>query len=129
MKNDALTFVLSRNVFYRDGYRWAVVGFIYTVDHQLWISRDYCFIKLKIRRSRNILRLPPDGRMIKNYRLDDPVFPDDHVLQWTADAVRQTFSLDFMHWTDQLQMASNKFSTDGWREFLKALKRVITWKR
>ncbi len=49
------------------------------------------------------------------------MFTDDRVLQWTADAVRQTFSLDFMHWRDQLQTASNKFSPSGWKEFLQAL--------
>ena len=33
MKNDALTLVLLRNAFYRDGYRWAVIGFIYSVNN------------------------------------------------------------------------------------------------
>ena len=67
--------------------------------------------------------ITPDGRMINNYRLDDPVFSDDHILQWTANAVRQSFSLDFMHWSEQLQTVSGKFSADGWRHFLEAMKK------
>ncbi|MBS0351509.1 MAG: type IVB secretion system apparatus protein IcmL/DotI [Proteobacteria bacterium] len=121
MKEDALTLVLFRNLFYRDGYRIAVVA-LFIVLMINCVLAGILFYQFKNPPQPQFFPITPDGRIINNYRLDDPIFTDDHVLQWTSDAVRQTFSLDFMHWQDQLQVASNKFSQSGWTEFLKALK-------
>lgn len=121
MKDDALTLVLLRNVFYRDGYRWAVLALFIVLIINCTLA-GVLFYQIKNPPEPQYFAITPDGRMINNYSLDDPVFPDDHILQWTADAVRQTFSLDFMHWSEQLQVASSKFSGPGWKEFLKALK-------
>jgi intracellular multiplication protein IcmL len=121
MKDDALTFVLLRNVFYRDSYRWAVLALFILLIVNCGLA-GILFYQFKNPPQPQYFAMTPDGKIIKNYGLDDPVFPDDQVLQWTADAIRQTFSQDFMHWSDQLQVASNKFTTPGWREFLKALK-------
>jgi intracellular multiplication protein IcmL len=122
MKQDALTLVLSRNAFYRDGYRLTMLALlvIFIVDTAL---AGLFFYQIKHPPEPQYFAITNDGRMINNYRLDDPVFPDDHILQWSADAVRQSFSLDFIHWNAQLQVASAKFSTDGWRYFLEALKK------
>ena len=121
MKDDALTFVLLRNVFYRDSYRWAVLALFILLIVNCGLA-GILFYQFKNPPQPQYFAITPDGRIINNYGLNDPVFPDDHVLQWTADAIRQTFSQDFMHWSDQLQVASNKFTAPGWREFLKALK-------
>lgn len=121
MKNDGLTLVLLRNMFYRDGYRFALISLFIVIFINCALA-GLLFYQIKNPPQPRYFAITPDGRIVNNYRLDDPIFPDDHVLQWTADAVRQTFSLDFMHWTDQLQVASNKFTPDGWTEFLKALK-------
>jgi intracellular multiplication protein IcmL len=121
MKEDALTLVLLRNVFYRDGYRWAVLALfiVLIVDCAL---AGLLYYQFKNPPQPQYFAITPDGRIINNYALSDPVFPNDHVLQWTADAVRQTFSLDFMHWSQQLQTSSVKFSASGWKEFVKAFK-------
>lgn len=121
MKQDALTLVLLRNVFYRDGYRSAVIALfiVLIVDCAL---AGVLYYQMKNPPQPQYFAITPDGRIIKNYALNDPVFPNDHVLQWTADAVRQTFSLDFMHWSQQLQGASVKFTASGWKEFVKAFK-------
>lgn len=121
MKNDGLTLVLLRNMFYRDGYRLAVTA-LFTVIIINFVLAGLLFYQIKNPPQPRYFAITPDGRIVNNYRLDDPIFSDDHVLQWTADAIRQTFSLDFMHWTDQLQVSSNKFSPSGWTEFLKAMK-------
>lgn len=121
MKDDALTLVLLRNAFYRDGYRLAITALFIVLIVNCGLV-GVLFYQIKNPPQPQYFAVTPDGRMINNYSLDDPVFPDDHILQWTADAVRQTFSLDFMHWQDQLQAASSKFSVPGWKEFLKALK-------
>ena len=43
-----------------------------------------------------------DRRIIMLYPLSDPVLPDDFILQWSTDAVRKAFSLDYKHWREQL---------------------------
>lgn len=121
MKEDALTLVLLRNLFYRDGYRWAVFALFVVILINCGLA-TLLFYQMTNPPQPQYFAVTADGRMINNHSLDDPVFPDDHVLQWTADAVRQTFSLDYMHWQDQLQNAAGKFSIPGWREFLKAFK-------
>lgn len=122
MKEDGLTLVLLRNAFYRDGYRWAVSALLLIVAINCGLA-GLLFYQIKNPPAPQYFPITPDGRMINNYRLDDPVFSDDHILQWTADAVRQSFSLDFMHWSSQLQAASTKFSPEGWRFFLQAFKK------
>jgi intracellular multiplication protein IcmL len=121
MKEDGLTLVLLRNLFYRDGYRWAVFALFIVLIIDCGLA-GLLFYQVKNPPQPQYFAITPDGRIINNYRLDDPIFPDDHILQWTADAVRQTFSIDYMHWQDQLQTASSKFNMAGWREFLKAFK-------
>lgn len=121
MKEDGLTLVLLRNLFYRDGYRLAVFALFIVLIINCGLA-SLLFYQVKNPPQPQYFAITPDGRIIKNYRLDDPIFPDNQILQWTADAVRQTFSLDYMHWQDQLQTASSKFNEAGWREFLKALK-------
>lgn len=122
MKENVLALVLSRNAFYRDGYRWAVFALfiVFLINCGLV---GVLFYQVSNPPPPHYFAITPDGRMINNYRLDDPVFPDDQILQWTANSVRQAFSLDFMHWRDQLQGASNKFSADGWKHFLDAFKK------
>jgi intracellular multiplication protein IcmL len=121
MKDDALTLVLLRNVFYRDGYRSAVAALFIVLIINCGLAALLIY-QFKNPPQPQYFAVTPDGRMINNYRLDDPVFTDDHVLQWTADAIRETFSLDYMHWAEQLQAVSGKFSGPGWKEFLKAFK-------
>ncbi len=122
MKQDALTLILLRNAFYRDGYRLGILALVIVLIIDCALA-GLLFYQIKHPPAPQYFAMTADGRMIKNYRLDDPVFPDDHILQWSADAVRQAFSLDFVHWSAQLQVASNKFSNDGWKYFLEALKK------
>lgn len=121
MKEDALTLILLRNVFYRDGYRWAVVALFIVIIVNCALGA-VLYYQFQNPPKPQYFAATADGRIINNHGLDDPVFPDDHILQWTADAVRETFSMDYMHWQTQLQSASSKFTGPGWKEFVKALK-------
>jgi len=64
----------------------------------------------------------PDGRLINIHPLNDPVVTDDFVLQWSAEAARKAFDLDFVNWKEQLQNASQNFTPAGWNWFLQQLK-------
>ncbi|WP_306686753.1 DotI/IcmL/TraM family protein [Candidatus Coxiella mudrowiae] len=45
------------------------------------------------------------------------------MLKWATDAVRKSFSLDYVRWREQLQDASNNFTPNGWKWFLSSLKK------
>lgn len=121
INKEGLTLVLLRNAFYRDNYRRAVfaVVTVFFINAFLLISIIYRYTH------------PPEPQyfatnsqyqLIKWYPLSDPVRDNNYVLQWTSNAVQQAFSLDFVHWQQQLQAAQNNFTTDGWYWFVNAFK-------
>lgn len=120
--NGALELVTLRNAFYRDHYRRAVIALwilmvingllvVMIVDKMVSLPKPQYFATTA------------DGRMINWHPLTDPAVPDRFVTQWAANAVRQAFSVDFVHWRHQLQQASNNFTHYGWTTFLDALKK------
>ena len=113
--------VVARNQFYQDNYyctRLAV--FLLLIVNFLLIF----MIVYKYFNPPHPVYFPttPDGRMIVAHALKDPLLSDDRVLQWSTDAVRKSFSLDYEHWRAQLQDASENFTPDGWRDFKESLK-------
>lgn len=114
--------VMMRNQFYRDGYTRLVAAVIAMAVINL------ALLGLVIYRVAN----PPqpqyfattaDGRVILEHPLTDPSLSDDAVLQWTANSVHKAFSLDFVHWREQLQDASVNFTQSGWNYFSETLKK------
>ncbi|OGT48008.1 MAG: type IV secretion protein IcmL [Gammaproteobacteria bacterium RIFCSPHIGHO2_12_FULL_38_11] len=121
INREGLTLVLQRNAFYRDNYRRAVFALIivFFINILLAASIIYRYIN------------PPEPQyfatnaayqLIKWHPLTDPVVSNNYVLQWATNAVHEAFSLDFIHWREQLQRASNNFTPSGWHWFLSAFK-------
>lgn len=117
----ALELILMRNAFYRDSYRRALVAFLLLILINVFLAGAiaYRFVHPP---EPQYFATTADGRMIKWHPLNDPVVSDDFVLQWSANAVRRAFSLDYVHWRQQLQNASNDFTPAGWKYFLASLK-------
>lgn len=118
---EGLTLVLIRNAFYRDNYRRALFALVVV----LFIN-----VLLVVAITDRYLH-PPEPQyfatnsqyqLIKWHPLSDPVVSDNYVLQWVSDAVQKAFNLDFIHWRQQLQEASNNFTPSGWHWFLSAFK-------
>lgn len=120
-QHNGLELVMQRNSFYRDAYRRlvAVVVLLFFINCGLGAA---IVIKYLNPPQPQYFATTAEGRIINIHKLTDPVVTDSYVLQWTANAVRQAFSSDFMHWRKQLQDASANFTPDGWRYFLSALK-------
>ena len=118
--NGGLDLVLTRNAFYRDKYYFTffiTIFLLFVVVVLFCIAYYFAFYPSKPQ----YFATTADGRMIRVHQLSDPVVPDDFVLQWTADAVSKAFDMDFIHWREQLQSASNNFTPDGWQYFINAL--------
>lgn len=118
---EGLTLVLMRNAFYRDNYRRAVLSLIivFFIDIVLGASIAYRYLNPP---EPQYFATTASSQLIKFHPLTDPVVDDNYVLQWTANAVQQAFSLDFIHWRQQLMQAANNFTPSGWHFFLSAFK-------
>ena len=115
--------VLERNAFYRDGYKK-----VFTIFLAL-LALDGVLFGLNV----YVAFTPPppqyfpatsDGRIIEGHSLTDPIVTDDYVLQWSVDAMRNAMNLDYLHWRDQLESASQYFTPDGWNSFKEALQKT-----
>ncbi|EKD77968.1 MAG: hypothetical protein ACD_42C00099G0002 [uncultured bacterium] len=120
-KNSGLGLVLMRNAFYRDHYRHAVLAVL------LALAIDVILLIGVMDRYLN----PPEPQyfaannqlqFMNWHPLTDPVLSENAVLQWTVNAVSQVFNLDYIHWKQQLQVAQNNFTSDGWRFLLASFK-------
>lgn len=119
--NGALELIMLRNMFYRDNYRCALSALLLLLVINCLLVGAIIYKVMNPARPQ-YFATTPDGRMINWHPLTDPVVTDDFVLQWSANAVRQVFSLDFIHWRQQLQSASSYFTPSGWKYFLQSLK-------
>ena len=115
--------VLERNAFYRDGYKKIVTIFL------TLLALDGALFGLNV----YIAFTPPapeyfpstsDGRIIEGHSLSDPIVTNDYVLQLSVDAMRHAMDLDYLHWRDQLESASQNFTPDGWTSFKTALQKT-----
>lgn len=119
-KASGLEMVLLRNAFYGDNYRFAKMVLAVLLALNLVLGLSFAYLLANPVKPR-YFAVTADGRMIAENPLSQPVVSDDFVLQWTANAVRQTFMLDYVHWQSQLQDASGDYTTDGWHSFVAAL--------
>lgn len=116
-----LALVVERNEFYREGYQkiWLAVLFLLLINAILVAGIVY---KIMTPPQPQYFAATSDGKIIDFHPLNDPAVSDDFVAQWSANAVRRAFSLDFMHFRGQLQRASADFTPSGWQYFVTALK-------
>ena|SRR3990167_8953272 len=120
MAIDGLKLVVLRNEFYRDGYRRACIALLLVFLLNCVIAGTILY-KWVYPPQPAYFATTADGRMIMLHPLSDPSVPDNFVVQWATAAVQQTFSLDYVHWRQQLQEASNNFTPGGWKDFLTSL--------
>ncbi len=121
LNRDGLTLVLLRNAFYRDNYRRATVALIIlaVINVVLLFSIIDKYLNPP---QPQYFATNSQYQLVKYHPLTDPVVSNNYVLQWVSTAVQQAFSLDFIHWREQLQTASYNFTPSGWHWFLQAFK-------
>ena len=120
--DNGLEYVMLRNSFYQDHYRYAVLALLLllVINGLLVVGIGY---KLTHPPQSQYFAMTPDGRIINAHALTDPVQTDDFVLQWTADNVRQAFSQDYLHYRWQLQQVADSFTPNGWHDFLSSMQK------
>ncbi len=119
--NRGLDLVVMRNEFYRDNYYRILTCVLLMLIINVCLA-TVVYYKWANPPQPQYFAATADGRIIKIHKLTDPTLPDDMVLQWTANAIHKTFSLDYIHWRTQLRDASDNFTPEGWRYFSSILK-------
>lgn len=120
MAEDALTKVVLRNNFYRDGQRKMVLILLLAMVANFIIAGLLVYI----------ITHPPkpvyfatsiNGRITPLVPLNAPNQSDSAVLQWANQAAIAAFSYNFVNYRSELQAASGFFTAQGWDQFLSAL--------
>ncbi len=116
-----LVLVVERNEYYRDGYQKVFIAVLFLLVINAILVGGIVY-KMLTPPQPQYFAATADGKIINFHPLSDPVVSDDFVAQWSANAVRRAFSLDFMHYREQLQQSSGDFTPSGWQYFVTALK-------
>lgn len=120
-EDDALTTVVTRNRFYRDGQHKLMVIFLFSLVSNLVLVATIAYLFLH----------PPlpkyfatsiNGRITPLFPLNEPNQSDSAVLQWASQAATAAFTYNFVNYRTELQASSGFFTPDGWTQFLGALK-------
>ncbi len=119
---DAVQTVLSRNSFYRDGYRLLLrVSLVQTIAIMILIG-GLIAMWLSSKVEHVFFATTADGRIINVVPLNQPYITDGTLVAWVADTSKRVLSLSFHDYRQRLQDVAFNFTPKGWESFTKALK-------
>jgi intracellular multiplication protein IcmL len=115
--------VVTRNLFYRDGYRNLIK---IAVLQGLAIVALICALAITIAVSRpedRFFATTADGRLIRMIPLNEPNMNDAAIVSWAARAASDVMTFGFHDYQRRLQESSSYFTRRGWQSFTEALDR------
>ncbi|EBQ5112759.1 conjugal transfer protein TraM, partial [Salmonella enterica] len=62
-----------------------------------------------------------NGRIIPLPTINDPVYSDADIIDYGARHIREDFTLDFVHYREQINARRDSFSTEGFTSYYNAL--------
>ena len=120
-ESSGLEAVIMRNIYYRDQLKLSrlVLYVLFFINICLGYGVYY---KVTHPAAPQFFPATEDGRLFQAHPYSDPVLGNDFVEQWAMQSLRTAFSLDYLHWKQQLTQASYNFTSTGWQYFLQAFK-------
>lgn len=119
--SDAVSTVLSRNVFYRDGYRLLVrISLIQSLSIVL-LSAAIIAMLLSMETRRIYFATTADGRIINIVPLNEPYRSHGDVVAWAAGRTKEVMRFGYNDFRQRLQESSVNFTATGWSSFIKAM--------
>jgi intracellular multiplication protein IcmL len=119
----ALEAVVTRNAFYRDGYRfWMKVAFI----QSLALVGVLIALTLTIATSKpedRFFATTADGRLIRMTPLNESNMNDAAIISWASRAASDIMTFGFHDYQRRLQENANYFTRRGWQTFSEALEK------
>lgn len=119
---DAISTVLNRNAFYRDGYRLMLRISVIQLSVIVLLIATIIGLVLTMQTKHIYFATTSDGRIIPIVPVTDPYLSDAEVTTWAAETARHVMNFSYTDYRDRLQQASYNFTPTGWDSFNKALK-------
>lgn len=118
-----LVTVVTRNEFYRDGFRnlikiavlegIVIIGLILTLIVYMNNAQP----------QDRYFATTADGRIMQLQPLDQPNLDTPALLSWVATAVSETMTFSYLNYQKEMQASSKNFTKAGWESFTTALQR------
>jgi intracellular multiplication protein IcmL len=119
---DAISTILNRNAFYRDGYRMLLkISLIQILVIALLIA-TIVGMSLSMKTRSIYFATTSDGRIINIVPLSEPYLTPAQVIAWTASTAQNVMRFGYHDYRERLQQVSSSFTQTGWTSFNKALK-------
>ncbi len=120
-KPDALAFVVSRNFFYRDGYRTLQKMVLILGLGNIALIALVAGLVVFNKPIERYFATTQEGQIIQLVPLNQPLANDAQVVSWASAAVTEVMTFGFHDYRTRLQTASRHFTNEGWNSFVKAL--------
>lgn len=122
VKDSALNTVVTRNNFYKDGYRSLVrITIMQTIIIVGMVAAFVLFLSITEPRNR-YFATTEDGRLVPMVALSEPNLSHPALISWSAQAVTEVMTFGFHDYRTRLQESSRHFTRRGWESFTRALK-------
>lgn len=120
MPEDALTQVMMRNAFYRDGHRRILSILFISISANILLLLLFAYVFTHPPEPR-YFATSINGRITPLTPMTEPNQSDSAVLQWANQATVAAYSYNFVNYREELQASSGFFTAEGWTQFLDAL--------
>jgi intracellular multiplication protein IcmL len=119
---DAISTVLNRNSFYRDGYKLLLKISVIQGIIILLLVGGLVTLLLSTETRRIYFATTSDGRIINIVPSNEPYRSRAEVVTWAASTAQQVMRFGYHDFRQHLQQVSTSFTPTGWESFTKAIK-------
>ncbi len=120
-KQSAVAAVVTRNNFYKDGYRSLVrITMIQTIVIIGLVASLLLFLNFTQPRNQ-YFATTEDGRLVPMVALSEPNLSHPALVSWAAQASTEIMTFGFHDYRTRLQESSRHFTRRGWESFTRAL--------
>ncbi len=119
---DAIVTILSRNAFYRDGYRLLLRISVIQGLVIVLLGASIVAMLLSMETRYVYFATTSDGRIISIVPLDDPFKTRAQVITWAAQTAQAVLRLGYHDFRPRLQDSAVNFTPTGWESFTKAMR-------
>ncbi len=119
---DAIQTVVSRNAFYRDGYRLLLRISVIQGIVIVLMGAALVGMVLMTETRQVYFATTADGRIINIVPLAEPFRDRAEVMAWAAGKSQEVMQFGYNDYRQRLQKASENFTPKGWESFTKAMK-------
>lgn len=120
----ALSAVVTRNEFYRDGFRNLIRIVILQAVIVIGLILALIVFMTSAKPDDRYFATTADGRLMQLVPLDRPNLNTSALMSWATQAVTETMTFGYHDYQRRLQQASRHFTRRGWESFAGALQKA-----